>query len=90
MTTATAAVVLAETLPPAVVGVMFLGDTTRHGLTGVAALGFILAVVCAVALARFGEASESNVQTESQDREEVGESAGRRAALPHRELRSHL
>ncbi len=90
VTTATAAVVLAETLPPAVVGVMFLGDTTRHGLTGVAALGFILAVVCAVALARFGEASESNVQTESQDREEVGESAGRRAALPHRELRSHL
>jgi len=90
VTTATAAVVLAETLPPAVVGVIFLGDTTRHGLTAVAALGFILAVVCAVALARFGEASESNAQTEAQGREEVGESAGRRAALPHRELRSHL
>jgi drug/metabolite transporter (DMT)-like permease len=90
VTTATAAVVLAETLPPAVVGVMFLGDTTRHGLTAVAALGFILAVVCAVALARFGEASESNAQTAAQETEEVGESAGRRAALPHRELRSHL
>jgi drug/metabolite transporter (DMT)-like permease len=58
VTVATAAVVLAETMPPAVVGVVFLGDSTRHGLTGVAVLGFILAVVCAVALARFGEASE--------------------------------
>src|SRR6202000_2894559 len=29
-----------ETLPPAVVGVLFLGDTTRHGLTPVAAVGF--------------------------------------------------
>jgi drug/metabolite transporter (DMT)-like permease len=58
VTVATAAVVLAETTPPAVVGVIFLGDSTRRGLTGVAMLGFILAVVCAVALARFGEASE--------------------------------
>jgi drug/metabolite transporter (DMT)-like permease len=58
VTVATASVVLAETTPPAVVGVIFLGDSTRHGLTGVAALGFILAVVCAVALARFGEATE--------------------------------
>jgi len=58
VTVATAAVVLAETTPPAVVGVIFLGDSTQRGLTGVAVLGFILAVVCAVALARFGEASE--------------------------------
>jgi drug/metabolite transporter (DMT)-like permease len=58
VTVATAAVVLAETTPPAIVGVLFLGDTTRPGLTVVAALGFALAVVCAVALARFGEASE--------------------------------
>ncbi len=58
VTVATAAVVLAETTPPAIVGVIFLGDTTRRGLTGVAALGFGLAVVCAVALARFGEATE--------------------------------
>lgn len=58
VTVATAAVVLAETTPPAIVGVIFLGDTTRHGLTGVAALGFGLAVVCAVALARFGEATD--------------------------------
>ena len=41
-------------------GVLFLGDTTRHGLAGLAVLGFILAVVCAVALARFGEAGEQS------------------------------
>jgi len=58
VTVATAAVVLAETVPPAVVGVVFLGDTTRHGLTGLAVAGFVLAVACAVALARFGEAAE--------------------------------
>ena len=56
VTVATSAVVLAETLPPAAVGVMFLGDRTRPGLGGVAAAGFVLAVCCAVALARFGEA----------------------------------
>jgi hypothetical protein len=49
-------------MPPAVVGVIFLGDTTRDGLTGVAVLGFLLAVVCAVALARFGEASEEKAE----------------------------
>jgi drug/metabolite transporter (DMT)-like permease len=56
VTVATSAVVLTETLPPAIVGVIFLGDTTRSGLTPVAAVGFALAVACAVMLARFGEA----------------------------------
>jgi len=60
VTVATSAVVLAETLPPAVVGVLFLGDTTRHGLTPVAVIGFALAVVSAVMLARFGEADHSS------------------------------
>jgi hypothetical protein len=58
VTVATAAVVLAETTPPAVVGVMFLGDHTRPGLGGVAVLGFGFAIVCAVALARFGHTDE--------------------------------
>ena len=58
VTVATAAVVLAETAPPALIGVMFLGDHTRPGLTGVAVLAFILAVACALLLARFGEAGE--------------------------------
>ncbi len=61
VTVATAAVVLAETTPPAVVGVMFLGDHTRAGLGGVAVLGFSLAVVCAVALARFGETDDQGL-----------------------------
>jgi drug/metabolite transporter (DMT)-like permease len=61
VTVATAAVVLAETTPPAVVGVMFLGDQTRPGLGGIALLGFSLAIVCAVALARFGETDEQGL-----------------------------
>jgi len=61
VTVATAAVVLAETTPPAVVGVLLLGDHTRPGLGGLAVLGFSLAVVCAVALARFGEADEQGL-----------------------------
>jgi drug/metabolite transporter (DMT)-like permease len=56
VTVATAAVVLAETLPPSAVGVLYLGDRTRPGMTGIAIAGFVLAVCCAVALARFGEA----------------------------------
>ncbi len=87
VTTATAGVVLAETMPPAVVGVLFLGDTTRHGLAAVAVLGFILAVVCAVALARFGEASEGgHAAPEARDPDQLSEPAGRRAALPRREV----
>jgi drug/metabolite transporter (DMT)-like permease len=56
VTVATAAVVLAETIPPAIIGVVFLGDQTRHGLAGVAWAGFFIAVASAVMLARFGEA----------------------------------
>jgi drug/metabolite transporter (DMT)-like permease len=62
VTTATAAVVLAETLPPAVVGLAVLGDVTRPGLAAVGALGFALAVACAVALARFGEGGAEDPQ----------------------------
>jgi drug/metabolite transporter (DMT)-like permease len=89
VTTATAAVVLAETMPPAVVGVLFLGDTTRRGLAAVAVLGFILAVVCAVALARFGEAGEGDQEPHAEELEQVGQQASRRAALRRRELPDH-
>ena len=58
VTVATAAVVLAETLPPAIIGVIFLGDTTRRGLAPVAVIGFAVAVASALALARFGEAGQ--------------------------------
>jgi hypothetical protein len=57
VTVATAAVILVETVPPAIVGVLLLGDTTRPGMTGLAIAGFVMALVSAVALARFGEAS---------------------------------
>lgn len=73
VTVATAAVVLAETTPPAVVGVMFLGDQTRPGLGGLAVLGFSLAIVCAVALARFGETDEQGL-TAAQKRVRQAES----------------
>jgi drug/metabolite transporter (DMT)-like permease len=59
VTVATAAVVLAETLPPAVIGVAFLGDKTRPGLEPAAIAGFVLAVVSAVMLARFGDADHA-------------------------------
>lgn len=57
VTTTTGAVVVAETLMPALVGVLLLGDRTRHGYAWVAVAGFVLAVAGALALARFGEPS---------------------------------
>lgn len=58
VTTATAAMVLAETAPPALVGILVLGDRTRPGLGVAAVAGFCLAVASALALARFGAAGE--------------------------------
>ena len=65
VTVATAAVVLAETLPPALVGVIFLGDTTRPGLEPAAAIGFLVAVASAVMLARFGEADHTTADPQA-------------------------
>lgn len=56
VTVATASTVLTETVLPAIIGIIFLGDTTRRGLVAVAAAGFALALVGALTLARFGEA----------------------------------
>jgi drug/metabolite transporter (DMT)-like permease len=80
VTTATAAVVLTETMPAALVGVIFLGDTTRRGLTAVAALGFALGVACAVALARFGEGGERREKASEPPRGSTA-AVQRRAAL---------
>jgi drug/metabolite transporter (DMT)-like permease len=55
VTTVTAAVVVAETLLPSVVGVVVLGDGTRPGLVWLAVLGFVVAIAGALMLARFGE-----------------------------------
>lgn len=56
VTTATAGMVLGETIGPALVGVVWLGDHTRSGLGWLAVTGFAVAVAGALALARFGEA----------------------------------
>ncbi|MFD7323764.1 hypothetical protein ACFV9D_22125 [Streptomyces sp. NPDC059875] len=55
VTTATAGAVLGETIGPALVGVVWLGDTTREGLAWLAILGFTIALAGALVLARFGE-----------------------------------
>ncbi|GAA1613340.1 MULTISPECIES: hypothetical protein [Kribbella] len=55
VTTATAMLVVGETVFPALVGLLLLGDRARHGYAVVAACGFVLAVAAALMLARFGE-----------------------------------
>jgi drug/metabolite transporter (DMT)-like permease len=61
VTVASAATVLAETVLPALIGVLFLGDRPRPGLEAVAAAGFALAVAGAVMLARFAEAGSGEM-----------------------------
>lgn len=56
VTTATAGMVIGETIGPALVGVVWLGDRTRAGLGWLTVVGFAVAVAGALALARFGEA----------------------------------
>ncbi|MFF8598538.1 hypothetical protein ACF065_06480 [Streptomyces sp. NPDC015232] len=63
VTTATAGLVLGETIGPAVVGVAWLGDTTREGLGWLALLGFAVAVAGSLTLARFGEAPATATAT---------------------------
>ncbi|WP_328917947.1 MULTISPECIES: hypothetical protein [unclassified Streptomyces] len=59
VTVATAGMVIGETVGPALVGVVALGDRTRAGWAPVAVAGFALAVLGALALARFGEGGPS-------------------------------
>ncbi|MGW4511487.1 hypothetical protein ACWEO4_05690 [Streptomyces sp. NPDC004393] len=63
VTVATAGMVLGETVGPAAVGVVWLGDRTREGLGWLAVLGFGVAVVGALLLARFGEAPAPEAPT---------------------------
>ncbi|MFE5655720.1 hypothetical protein [Streptomyces sp. NPDC056431] len=51
---ATAALVVGETVLPGMIGVWWLGDASRPGFAWLAVLGFVLAVVGAVAVAWFG------------------------------------
>jgi drug/metabolite transporter (DMT)-like permease len=55
VTTATAAMVIGQTVLPAAIGVLVLGDEARQGFLAVAGAGFLLAVGGALSLARYGE-----------------------------------
>ncbi|MFD0260031.1 hypothetical protein ACFRKE_11720 [Kitasatospora indigofera] len=55
---ATAALVVGETVVPGVVGVIWLGDSSRDGLGWMAAFGFVLAVTSAVGVAYFGQGEQ--------------------------------
>jgi drug/metabolite transporter (DMT)-like permease len=56
VTTAVAGMVVGETVGPALVGVAWLGDRTRPGLSWMVVAGFVVAVAATLALSRFGEA----------------------------------
>jgi drug/metabolite transporter (DMT)-like permease len=56
VTTAVAGMVVGETVGPALVGVAWLGDQTRPGMSWMVVAGFVVAVAAALALSRFGEA----------------------------------
>jgi drug/metabolite transporter (DMT)-like permease len=55
VTTAVAGMVVGETVGPALVGVAWLGDQTRPGLSWMVVAGFVVAVAGTLALSRFGE-----------------------------------
>lgn len=60
VTTTVAAMVVGETVAPALVGVLWLGDTARPGLGWLVVAGFVVAVAGTLMLARFGEAPSSD------------------------------
>lgn len=55
VTTAVAGMVVGETVLPAIIGVVWLGDQTRDGLGWMVAAGLGVAVAATLVLARFGE-----------------------------------
>ncbi len=58
VTTTVAAMVVGETVAPALVGAIWLGDRARPGLGWLVITGFVVAVSATLVLARFGEAPE--------------------------------
>jgi drug/metabolite transporter (DMT)-like permease len=55
VTTVTAALIIGETVLPAVVGVIVFGDETRAGLVPLAIVGFSASIAGSLALAQFGD-----------------------------------
>jgi drug/metabolite transporter (DMT)-like permease len=62
VTRATAPLVIGETVAPALVGVLMLGDRPRPGWGWAAALGFVLAVAGALSLSRRGDLTHPELQ----------------------------
>jgi drug/metabolite transporter (DMT)-like permease len=60
VTAVTAAVVVGETLLPAIAGILFFGDHTRPGAMPIAVAGFAATLIGAARLARFGEIRQSD------------------------------
>jgi len=56
VTTTVAAMVVGETIAPALVGVVWLGDSARDGFGWLVVVGFVVAISGTLVLARFGEA----------------------------------
>jgi drug/metabolite transporter (DMT)-like permease len=59
VTTTVAAMVVGETVAPALVGAVWLGDRARPGLGWLVITGFVIAVSATLVLARFGEAPDT-------------------------------
>nr|WP_237749572.1 hypothetical protein [Streptomyces sp. SS] len=88
VTTATAGAVLGETIGPAIVGVVWLGDSTREGLGWLAVTGFAIAVAGSLTLARFGEppaapAAATGADAGAEPAADPGAEAGRIPGRPH-------
>jgi drug/metabolite transporter (DMT)-like permease len=81
VTVVTASVIVLETVPPAIIGVLLLGDTTIPGLTGLAIAGFAVALVAAIALAKFGQAGVEPT-AERAAAEKASAQASRRSPQP--------
>jgi drug/metabolite transporter (DMT)-like permease len=64
VTQATAPLVIGETVAPALVGLLMLGDRPRPGWAWVAALGFVLAVAGALSLSRHGDLAQEPQRTQ--------------------------
>ena len=62
VTVTTAALVVPQTAVPALVGTLLLGDQVREGFGALAVVGFVLALLGAVGLARF-EGDPAGVET---------------------------
>lgn len=62
VTAATAALVVGETTVPALVGLIALGDSTRHGFAPIGVAGFLLAVGGALLLSRYGELADPKTE----------------------------